>query len=113
MDLVAQLIGTICDGILQSCAETQTSLVRDSCGACCPCAAPCCSQEAGWDSLGETEDEGAEAAGGRGEAVGADAAGSSAAERAQEQQGLARGARAGYGAVEEQPVQRARMRPAG
>jgi len=127
MDLVAQLVGTLCDGILQSCAETrasppllliapaplpardltrlararaETSLVRDLCGRCCPCAAPYCSQEAGWDSLGEPGDEDDdEAAVGEGEADGTGAAGSSAAERAQEQQGLARDARAGYGAV--------------
>lgn len=136
MDLVAQLVGTLCDGILQSCAETrasppllliapaplpardltrlararaETSLVRDLCGKCCPGAAPCCSQEAGWDSLDEPGDEDDEAAVGEGGAEGAGAAGSSAAERAQEQQGLARGARAGYGAVEEQPASRARM----
>ncbi|GAA5901583.1 hypothetical protein JCM8208_001547 [Rhodotorula glutinis] len=110
MDLLAQLLGTLCDGILQSCAETRTSLVRDMCGACCTCEAPCCSQEAGWDSLQEPcEDEDDEAAAVGDEATGQGAAGSLAAERAQEQQALVRGARAGYGAVEEQPASRARM----
>jgi hypothetical protein len=78
--IFGQICGILCDGLLQSCAETRElhphspsplfiSLIYRStgrafapwCSCCCNCTAPCCSEEDGWEADEEEQEQ--EAAG--------------------------------------------------